>query len=64
MNDLIGIPQVAEILGMNRQTVWLWYKAERLKPSLVIQTKSGQRPRPFFNRQYIEAFAETRKSAA
>lgn len=57
MNDLIGLPQVAKIIGKSRQTAWNLYKEGKLQAVTV--TGTDNRPRPLFSRKYIESIALT-----
>lgn len=58
--DLIGIPEAAEILGLDRTTVWHWVKNGSLKPSMQIRMAGGKRKQTLFDRAYIEEKAKNR----
>lgn len=62
VNELIGLPQAAKILGIHRQQAWWLWKHRKLQPVMVLGTEL--RPRPFFNRQYIEQIKNERQAAA
>lgn len=58
MSDLIGTSETALILRLSRQRVWQLYKDGSLQAVMVLGTPA--RPRPIFNRRYIEQVAKTR----
>ncbi len=62
MNELIGLPQVAKILGISRQAAWKLYQNGKLQPAQIAGTT--ERPRPLFNVTYIEGLKEQRLVAA
>lgn len=62
MNDLIGIPETAKLLGLSRQRVWQMYKTNELQAAMT--TGTSKRPRPLFFRSYIINFIKTRQAVA
>jgi len=52
-NELIGLPQVAQILGVTRQRAWQLYKDGSFDAVMVLGT--DRMPRPVFSRTYITA---------
>lgn len=56
MRDLIGLPEVAKMLGKSRQTAWELYKEGKIEPAFISGT--DERPRPLFSRSSIERYIE------
>lgn len=62
MNDLIGLPQAAQLLGKSRQAVWVMYRTGKLRAAAITGTE--RRPRPLFKRHDIEALLAEREAVA
>lgn len=52
MNDLVGLPQAAEMVGISRQAFWVLYRTGRIQAAAIIGTPL--RPRPLFRRSDVE----------
>lgn len=59
MGNLISTPEAAALLGVHRVTVHVWLQEGKLTAAGYIG--GGARPRPVFDRAYIEALAAKRK---
>ena len=53
MGKLISVPEAAELLGVHRATVALYARSGKLQVHSYVG--GGQRPRPVFDSDYIEA---------
>lgn len=55
IQTLLSVPQVADLLGKDRTTIWRWVRDGRLTPTAYV----GATREPVFDRAAIAALIET-----
>jgi excisionase family DNA binding protein len=62
VNELLSTGQAAELLGVDRTTVWRWWRTGELRAQNTRRTGHGVAP--LFDRSYIELYAKSKRAAA
>lgn len=62
--ELIGVPEAADILNVNRTTVWRWVEQGKLRPVSVVQGAGGKRKRALFDKRQVEDLAQREATIA